>query len=52
MCQIAEELEINLIEVTQIVASLGLLKLTQILRLEHPDIEFEFIKTDHTFNSF
>ncbi|MHA1264727.1 MAG: Nif3-like dinuclear metal center hexameric protein [Candidatus Helarchaeota archaeon] len=36
------ELSLNLIEVTDHINSLGLLKLTQLLRMEHIDVEFAF----------
>jgi putative NIF3 family GTP cyclohydrolase 1 type 2 len=39
----AEELELNLINVTLNIINLGLLKLTQALRLEHLDIDFVFM---------
>ena len=41
--KIAEELEINLIDVSLHIANLGLLKLTQTLRMDHLDVEFAFI---------
>ncbi len=40
--KLAEELDINLIDVFYLV-NLGLLKLTQVLRMEHIDVEFTFI---------
>lgn len=40
--KIAEDFDINLIAVTEYIANLGLLKLTQLLRMEHYDIEFAF----------
>lgn len=48
----AEELDINLIEVTSYVISLGLLKLTQILRMEEPTVEFAFINLKPSFKTF
>ncbi len=41
--KLAEELDLNLIATTTAIINLGLLKLSQSLRIEHPDVEFTFI---------
>lgn len=48
----AEELGLNLINVTLNIINLGLLKLTQALRLEHSDIDFIFINLPSSSKTF
>ena len=48
----AEELDLNLINVTLNIINLGLLKLTQALRLEHLDIDFVFISLPQSSKTF
>jgi putative NIF3 family GTP cyclohydrolase 1 type 2 len=48
----AEELNLNLTAVTLNIINLGLLKLTQALRLEHSNIDFEFINLQSLSNIF
>ena len=50
--KIAEELDINLIDATHYIVNLGLLKLTQSLRMEHFDVEFLFNNLKPAFNIF
>ncbi len=50
--KIAEELDINLISVTDYIVNLGLLKLTQSLRMEHYDVEFAFENIKPSFEMF
>lgn len=50
--KIAEELNISVIIVTDYIVNLGLLKLTQALRMEHMDIEFKFINLKPSMNNY
>lgn len=50
--KVAEELDLNLINVTLNIINLGLLKLTQALRLEHLDIDFVFINLPQSSKIF
>jgi len=48
----AEELDLNLIAITTNIINLGLLKLTQALRLEHSNIDFIFMNLQSSSNIF
>ncbi|TFG05378.1 MAG: hypothetical protein EU536_02075 [Promethearchaeota archaeon] len=45
----AEELDLNIFEASYYIGSLGLLKLTQLLRMTHTDVEFEFDNSKPVF---
>ncbi len=47
--RMAEDLEINLIDVTEYTINLGLLKLTQLLQMTHKDVEFTFKNLKSSF---
>lgn len=50
--KIAEDFDINLIGVSDYITNLGLLKLTQLLRMEHYDVEFAFENLKPSFKTF
>ena len=50
--KVAEELDINLIDTTLYIINLGLLKLTQTLRMEHFDVDFAFDNQKPSFKIF
>lgn len=52
MEKVAEELDLNLVAVTLNIVNLGLLKLTQALRLEHSNIDFVFMNLQPSSNIF
>ena len=52
MEQLAEELDLSLIESSLYIVNLGLLKLTQTLRMEHTDVHFVFTNLKSSVKSF
>jgi putative NIF3 family GTP cyclohydrolase 1 type 2 len=52
MEKLAEELDLSLIDSTLYIVNLGLLKLSQALRMEQPNVQFNFINLKPSLKSF